>query len=366
MKSFFGGLVNTAMLLLMATGLAIIAHSIGIGKECLSMFFLLSVLFTTIITGGYTLGFINAVCSFLIINYLFTQPYFGLRIYDRNDLILLVSFLVTALVSGIIVANLREQRDRAEKNEKAAQELAVVRREQEEIRFAMESERLRATLLRSIAHDLRTPLTALSGSSRLLEEEYEKMTDDERKSFISDISEESLWLTNQVENILNMTRISEGRLVISKEEEVVDDVINEAVTRTERLMKEHPLNVVLPEDVIMAPIDGHLIVQVIINLLNNAVIHTPDGTHVRLEAYQEGKMVVFSVTDDGPGIPESVKDTVFDRYVTLKTTSADSKRGTGLGLAICKSIVEAHDGVITAENIEPHGARFVFTLPMEG
>lgn len=366
MRNYFQGLINSIMLLIMATALAIIAHSIGIGKECLSMFFLLGVLFTTIITGGYTLGFINALGSFFVINYLFTEPYYGLRISDRNDLILLVSFLVTALVSGIIVGNLREQRDRAEENEKAAQELIRVREEQEEIRFAMESEKLRSTLLRSVAHDLRTPLTALSGSSRLLDEDYEEFTDEERRAFISDISEETIWLTNQVENILNMTRISEGRLVIRKEDEVVDDVINEAVKRTERIMKNHPLTVTLPEDVLVLPMDGHLIVQVLVNLMSNAVSHTPEGTCIDLSAREKDGFVEFSVTDNGHGIDEKIKSTLFDSYVTLKTATADSKRGTGLGLAICKTIVEAHNGIISAKNVEPHGASFVFTLPMEG
>jgi len=366
MKNYFQGLINTAMLLIMATALAIIGHSIGIGKECLSMFFLLSVLFTTVITGGYTLGFINAVCSFFIINYLFTEPFYANRIYDRNDLILLISFLVTALVSGVVVGKLREQRDRAEENEKAAQELIRVRGEQEEIRFAMESEKLRSTLLRSVAHDLRTPLTALAGSSRLLDEDYDKFTDEERRAFISDISEETIWLTNQVENILNMTRISEGRLVINKEEEVVDDVINEAVKRTERLMSSHSLTVNLPEEVIILPMDGHLVVQVLVNLLSNAVAHTPEGTCIVLSANKKGDFVEFSVTDNGPGIDKKIESTLFDRYVTLKTAAADSKRGAGLGLAICKTIVEAHKGSISAHNVEPNGACFVFTLPMEG
>jgi two-component system sensor histidine kinase KdpD len=229
----------------------------------------------------------------------------------------------------------------------------------------MERERLRSTLLRSVAHDLRTPLTALTGASSLLADQYAQLSGEERKKLAADISEEMVWLGNLVENILNMTRISEGQLALHKQEEVVDDVVNEALTHMSRNLQNRRVDVLLPDEVITLPMDGRLIVQVLINLLDNAVKHTPQGGAIGLTVRVEQRNAVFELTDNGSGIDEVVKDTLFDGFVTGRSTVVDGKRGMGLGLAICKAVVEAHGGRIWAQNQPAGGARFVIELPMK-
>ena len=237
--------------------------------------------------------------------------------------------------------------------------------ERENIRVAMERERLRSTLLRSVAHDLRSPLTALSGASTLLFDDYERLSESEKKQLAGDISEEMVWLSNLVENILNMTRINESRLELNEEEEVVDDVVGEAVSHMSRLLKPRKFRAVLPDEVLMAPMDGKLIVQVLVNLLDNAVKHTQADSEIELTVKKREHAIEFCVADTGKGIDESVKDTLFEGFVTSDHGRSDSKRGMGLGLAICKAVVEAHGGEIHVEPNSPQGSRFVFTLPME-
>lgn len=238
-------------------------------------------------------------------------------------------------------------------------------KEREEISIAMERERQRSMLLRSIAHDLRSPLTALSGSGSLLADNYEVLTDGERKKLACNVSEETVWLIDLVENILGMTRITEDKLVLNKQDEVIDDIVEEAVKHTERLFKENKLQVTLPDEILTAPMDGKLIAQVIINLLENAVCHTPQGTDVALSVCENNGSIAVSVADNGEGVPYKIKAKLFEKFATQNEDIVDGKMGLGLGLAICKTIVEAHGGTISyADNI-PHGSVFTFMIPME-
>ena len=237
--------------------------------------------------------------------------------------------------------------------------------ERENIRMAMERERQRTMMLRSIAHDLRSPLTALSGSGNLLSDNYDRLTDAERRKLAEDVSEETVWLIDLVENILNMTRIGEQRLVLNKQDEVIDDIVTEAAKHTERLLRDRSFTINLPDEIVTAPMDGKLIVQVIVNLLENAVRHTPEGSEITLSAKAEGSSLVVSVADTGDGVPESIKGKLFERFVTQDNGIVDGRRGLGLGLAICKTLVSAHGGTIRYEDNIPHGAVFIFTLPLE-
>jgi len=235
--------------------------------------------------------------------------------------------------------------------------------DQEKIRLDMERERLRSTLLRAVAHDLRSPLTVLAGASALLSSNTPSLTDLEKKKLAKDINEEVVWLIDLVENILSMTQIQESHLFLRREEEVVDDVVNEAVKHVSPLLQDRHFSVQLPEDVVTVPMDIKLIAQVIINLLDNAVRHTPPGSYVSLTVIKEEKQVTFEVCDNGPGIEHGILDTLFKGFVHKTTTVLDGKRGLGLGLAICEAVVTAHEGNIMAENRPEGGARFVFTLP---
>jgi two-component system sensor histidine kinase KdpD len=247
-----------------------------------------------------------------------------------------------------------------------ALEREYIYNEREKIRVAMEREKLRSTLLRSVAHDLRSPLTALSGASILLSDSFDQLSVEEQKQLASDISEEIVWLANLVENILNMTRISESQLVMHQVHEVVDDVVGEAVQHMKRLLRDRQFEVSLPPDVLTIPMDGRLIVQVLINLLDNAIKHTRPEDKIHLSVGQIENHVQFAVEDEGEGIDPNIRNHLFEGFVTSDRGGiSDGKRGIGLGLAICKTIVLAHGGKIRAESNHPKGSRFVFSLPME-
>ena len=234
--------------------------------------------------------------------------------------------------------------------------------EREKIRIAMEKEHLKSNLLRSVSHDLRTPLTGIVGASSYILQSGRSLDRDSLESLVKDINEQALWLTTLVENILNMTRIDSGKLEIHKQIEVVEDVVNEAVTHVTGL-SQMSFTKTIPKDLIAVPMDGKMIVQVLINLLNNAVTHTPKDCPIELTVEKKDGGVVFRVADGGVGIDPAVKDDIFSAYVTSGKTGSDGKKGIGLGLAICKAVVSAHGGVITSGLSPLGGALFEFTLP---
>ncbi len=247
----------------------------------------------------------------------------------------------------------------------AALEREGLYREREEIRVAIERERSRSTFLRAVAHDIRTPLTALSGASNLLAEGFDRLTPEEKRKLAADISEETVWLSNLVENILNMTRLDQGKLMIHRDFEVIDDVVSEAVGHMERLWGGRSLFVRYPQEVVALPIDGKLIVQVLINLFDNAIKHTRAQDEITLTITIEENFAVFCVENPGESIPRTHKKSIFDSFFTADGAFSDKGRGVGLGLPICRAIVEAHGGGIWVEDKEPQGARFLFTLPKE-
>lgn len=233
----------------------------------------------------------------------------------------------------------------------------LAKREMEEKARAQE---LRANLLRSISHDLRTPLTGISGSASLLL--TGKMSEDKRTELLKAIRDDSEWLITLVENLLCITRI-EGRDKLTElEPELVGEVIADALTHIDRSSAQHKVTTVIADDYLMAYMDARLIEQVLINLVNNAVKYTPAGSTICVSAGSSGGSVLVSVSDNGPGIADASKGKIFDMFYTEAKTG-DSRRGLGLGLALCKSIVTAHGGEISVSDAEPHGAVFTFSLP---
>ena len=226
-----------------------------------------------------------------------------------------------------------------------------------------ERERYRSSLLRAISHDLRTPLTGIMGTSEMIMGMTEKS--DARYELASEIIEDAEWLHSLMENILNLTRLEESRHYLKKQPEAIEEIIAVVIERFEKRAKSRELVVNIPDELIFVPVDAKLIVQVLINLLDNAVKHTPPDGEISVTVEQKEKRVQFVVADRGEGIAETDLPHIFQMYYTASKGSSDSKKGMGLGLAICASVVKAHGGKITAANREGGGAEFSFTLPME-
>ncbi len=237
-------------------------------------------------------------------------------------------------------------------------------REKEEAAVRAKNEQLRANLLRSISHDLRTPLTSISGNASNLLTNGRKFTDEFKERLYSDIYDDSMWLNNLVENLLSITKIEEGRMKLNISSELLDDVITEALSHVHQQNGPHPIYVTHGDELVLVRADVRLIVQVIINIVDNAIKHTPPGSEIYISTRPLEKFVQISIADNGSGIEDSLKEKVFEMFYTGANRVADSRRSLGLGLFLCRSIIEAHGGVIALTDNEPHGAVFSFTLPI--
>ena len=227
------------------------------------------------------------------------------------------------------------------------------------------NEQLRADLLRSISHDIRTPLTSISGNASNLLSHYGQLEDGARQQIFADIYDDAQWLIHLVENLLSISRIENGQMRLHRSLDVVSDVIDEALRHADRKISEHRIVVKTGDEPLLVRMDAGLITQVLINLINNAIKNTPPGSKIVIESEARDGRALLTVSDDGPGIPDEVKPHIFEMFYTGPGKVADGRRGMGLGLALCKSILEAHDGTITLVDNEPTGCRFVCTLPME-
>ena len=240
-----------------------------------------------------------------------------------------------------------------------------IAKEKEEAAVLVKNEQLRTNLLRTISHDLRTPLTSISGNASNLLYNEESLDRKTRHAVYQDIYDDSMWLINLVENLLSVTRLEEGRLNLHISAELVDEVIQEALRHISRLSAEHFISVTNEDDLLLAKMDARLIVQVLINLIDNAIKYTPQGSHIDIHTFPDDGWAVISVTDDGPGIADEDKRQIFDMFYSGSSKIVDCRRSLGLGLSLCKSIINAHGGAIYVSDHLPHGSVFTFTLPME-
>ena len=237
---------------------------------------------------------------------------------------------------------------------------------QKKSNLEIESERLRSNLLRSISHDLRSPLAGIKGAVSTIIETGELISEKTKGELLQGVYEDTEWLIRLVENLLSMTRFDGGDIKIRKATELVEEVVYEAVQRTSKRFREHKIKVTVPDEVIIAPMDGSLIEQVLINLFDNAIKFTPKGSLIEVKVHEDKKNIIFEVIDNGSGISEDILPYIFDRFFTNGDKISDSRRGVGLGLAICRSIVEAHGGIISAHNkVNKEGAIFKFNIPKE-
>ena len=243
-------------------------------------------------------------------------------------------------------------------------EKELLGQEKHRVEEQAQQEALRANLLRAISHDLRTPLTAISGNAGILMENASVLDAAKRRQLYTSIYDDSMWLANLVENLLSVSRIENGTIRLKMEPELLEEVFQEALTHLDRKAKEHTITVELPDDMFMAKMDARLIVQVVINIVNNAIKYTPPASHVQVSARKRGESVEVRIADDGPGISDEAKAKLFDMFYTANNARGDGRRGLGLGLSLCRSIVQAHGGSITVEDNYPKGAIFSFTLPL--
>lgn len=235
--------------------------------------------------------------------------------------------------------------------------------EKEAAAVLAKNEQLRANLLRSISHDLRTPLTSISGNASNLLSNGDLFDAKTKEQMYTDIYDDAMWLINLVENLLSVSRLEEGRMNLHVSTELIDEVVAEALRHINRKSAEYRLHVQNSEEYLLAQIDAKLIVQVIINIVDNAIKYTPAGSEIDIGWKRKGNYIYISIADNGPGISDQAKPHIFDMFYSASNQVADSRRSMGLGLALCKSIVNAHGGEITVTDQLPHGSIFTFSVP---
>ncbi|WP_411747292.1 ATP-binding protein, partial [Psychrobacillus psychrotolerans] len=233
----------------------------------------------------------------------------------------------------------------------------------EEVAREAELEQMRANLLRAISHDLRTPLTSISGNADILLTSGEQINDTEKLQLYRDIYSNSKWLVQMVENLLAVSRLDDGKLAIEMQPELVEDIMQEALLHVVRINNTHKISFHVEPELLLALMDARLIIQVIINIIDNALTYTPTGSEIILIAKEIGNSVHFSIMDNGPGIEESLKARLFDPFTTGKVQRSDSRRGLGLGLALCQTILKLHGSELTVADNEPNGT--IFNFPLE-
>jgi two-component system sensor histidine kinase KdpD len=236
----------------------------------------------------------------------------------------------------------------------------------QEAQVKAETQELRNTLLASMSHDIRTPLAVIAGASSSLLQQHEKRIDPATQhELLLTIYEESDRLSRLVENLLRLTQLSSGSVYVKKEWHPVEEVIGTALHRLERLLANRPIQVELPQELLMGYFDDILMQQILMNLLENAARYTPEGSPLLIQGKGSASGIVLEVADRGPGLDPGELESIFDTFQRGRQTRTDS-RGAGLGLAICQAIAKAHGGKITAYNREGGGAAFRLMLPSEG
>ena len=308
-----------------------------------AMIFLLDVFVTAFLTEGFLLGVLFAIVAVLSIDFIFTAPYWAVSFAVSGFPLTFVVTMTISIVTSIITSR--------------AKRVDAVRRE-------AEKERAYANLLRAVSHDIRTPLTGIVGATGVLLEQEESLTCQQRHELLQHTNEEAQWLIQMVENMLSITRLGAENARLTKTLEPVEEVVESAVTKFSRRHPDVPVEVDLPEELLMAPMDPVLIEQVLTNLMENAAIHGKTTRHLRVSVSRDREWACLTVGDDGSGIPISQLDRLFEGQ-TYRAEQGDGKRNMGIGLSTCQTIITAHGGKIWAENRKEGGACFCVQLPMK-
>lgn len=309
------------------------------------LIFVLAVLITSLMTDGYFYGLMAALTSVLAVNWIFTYPYMELNFTIYGYPLTFLTMLAVGFAVSTLTTRLKAQ---------------------ERIRSESQREKMRANLLRAISHDLRTPLTAISGSIAAVLEGGEDMDGEQRRELLTEARRDAEWLCRMVENLLSVTRIdSDKPELLNKEFEIPEEVIAETVEKFRRRNPEIEVTVSVPEEAFFLDMDAMLIEQVILNIMDNSVLHGENADHIHIDLTAQNDQAVISLRDNGKGIDPKLMDTLFESSAS-KDHGPDKRRGMGIGLSVCRTIIQAHGGEISACNLPEGGACFTFKLPMEG
>lgn len=332
----------SSVIFLCAVAMCALLRLSNSGDGFASPIFILAVLLISRLTTGYLYGLVAALLGVACVNYVFTYPYLALNFTLSGYPLSFLAFLAVSIITSTLTSQAKQQ---------------------QELRVENEKEKMRANLLRSVSHDIRTPLTSIVGATSTILE-TPTLSPAEQRELLVDVRDDAQWLIQVVENLLSITRIGSTPACLRKEPEPAEEILGVAVQKFRKRYPVLSVEVCAPETLLFVPMDAILIGQVLSNLLENAVLHGKTTTKISLSVRQDGGDALFSVRDNGQGIAPDLLPTLFDG--TLKqgeASSCDGKRNMGLGLSVCLAIVRAHGGTMSAENLAS-GAEFTFRLPL--
>ena len=331
-------------ILLAATLISLALSKIHDDNNTFSMsLYILAVALIARFTHGYIHGIVASLVSVVCVNTIFTHPFWEFNMSITGYTLTFLSMLLVSLIISALTSQIKRQ---------------------EQLRYEMEAEKMRANLLRSVSHDLRTPLASILGASSVLMD-ADASANVNRDEMLRQINREAKWLIRVMENLLSVTRFSGGSVSLKKDTEVVEEIVGSAIVKFRRNNPTISVSVTKPEEILLAPMDATLIEQVLLNLFENVVAHGENASHIEVTIARAGNHAVLSVEDDGVGFPDSLLKSVFDGRAMLLRSQPDGRRNMGIGLSVCRSIIRAHGGDITASNRARGGGCVKFWLPCE-
>ena len=308
------------------------------------MVFVLGVFLVSFRTQGYFWGIVASLASVLAVNWAFTYPYWAFDLISPECISSAVVMLLVAIMTGALTTRLKQQ---------------------EKVKAEAEKERMRGNLLRAVSHDLRTPLTSIYGACSVMIDNFDQLPRERKLKMLSDVRGDAQWLNRMVENLLSVTRVDEGHVRLSKNSTVLEELIDALMVK---FRKHHPrqrVQVEIPEEFVTIPMDPMLIEQVLMNLLENAVFHAEGMENLWLRVELQGNRAVFTVADDGCGIPPERMGRLFTGLLDSGEPTDKGRSNMGIGLSVCHTIIKAHGSEIRAKNRPGGGAEFSFALEME-
>ena len=332
----------TLGILAVAAAVCTLLTHMGDSDSAVPMVFMLAVLLVARLTDGFLFSLVATVVSVIGVNYAFTYPYFAFNFTITGYPLTFVTMFAVSIVVGMLTDQVKRQ---------------------ERVKSEAEKEKMKANLLRSVSHDLRTPLTSIIGSSSAVLENYDQFSDEVKKDLIGHVRDDAQWLVRLVENMLSITRFNEGAVQIDKVPQAAEEIAAEAVGKFKKRFNTLPVRVSVPDELLMVPMDATLIEQVLINLMENAVLHGKTTRHITVTLCRSGDWARFIVEDDGQGIAPDRLEHLFDG--TLQGQQGDRGRSMGIGLSVCRTVGGAHGGRIRGENRMEGGARFTVELPLD-
>jgi two-component system, OmpR family, sensor histidine kinase KdpD len=329
-----------------------------VAQTNLAIIYILGVLAVSVRCGRRTALF-NAFLMVAAFHYFCVLPFDSFKLNDDSDLITIIGMLIVALVTTTLTVKIRNQAAEAIEREEQTRELFRLRQEAE---IEVQNERTRNALLSAVSHDIKTPLASIYGAATSLLEEEGRLDSNARRELVESISDDAERLNRVVTNLLEMTRLNAG-LQPARDWYPLEEIIGSALTRLEKSLRGRQITANVAPDLPLVYVDGVLLEQVFVNLLENVAKYTPKSGQVKIVAESNGSKITVSIEDQGPGFAPGDEAHLFDKFFRGKV---EGVRGVGLGLAICKAIVEIHDGTITAANSPLGGAMVRFELPVGG